>query len=240
MTAQTHPRVMLETPSGSYPLRYTIEQVPEQSDAQVAATIVRMRQYVLEDCQSDIIRADAQAALSASPSNPFEAIHSFVRSRMVFKNDDALTEQFNWLLPKPGVDPTSDYYVEMLKRPVDVSMEYALTGERVEGDCDDFSMYCAALLRCTGGDCSFATVGANPKDPTVFSHVYTVGGWGGQRVAMDCSHGPYAGWETPNRFGKYCEWDVSNVPGWGGLAIAVVAAGLLLWTNRNEVKRWIA
>lgn len=240
MDPRTHPAVILETPTGSIPLRYTIERIPEQPDMQVAATIARMCQYVNEDYASPLIYRDAQEALAINPSSPFEAVHEFVRGRMKFRNDEDITEPYTWMLKRPGPGASDDYFAEMLKRPVDVSQEYRLTEEKVEGDCDDFSMYTSAILRAISGAirCCFATVGANEREPAVFSHVYLACYCGGQRIPMDCSHGQYAGWETVNRFGKYQEWGMES-SSWGGIALAAIA-GLLVWHNRSAIGRVFA
>jgi hypothetical protein len=226
-------QVMLDTPTGSIPLKYTVEQIPDNSDAQVAATINRMCQYVNEDCQSYPIKHDAQVALSADPSNPLGCVHNFVRSRMRFTQDEKIAQPYGWLLPRDGKD---NYFVEALKRPVDVSMEYAGTGEPVEGDCDDFSMYCAALLKAIGIDCCFATVGANSENPQVFSHVYCVAYCRGKRYAMDCSHGQYASWEVENKYGKFCEWPIYDRAGWSGVGVGLMLAGWYAWKHRGEIR----
>lgn len=223
---------MLDTPQGSMPLRYTVERIPEESDAQVAATIHRMCQYVNADCQSYPVQYDARVALAMYPSDPLVAVHTFVRSRMKFKRDEDITQGFTWMLPKDGQE---NYFVECLKRPVDVSLEYAATGVPVEGDCDDFVMFSAALLRALGIDCCFATVAANSKTPSLFSHVYTVAYWGGKRVSLDCSHGPYAGWEVGNDYGKFCEWGIYDRTAWGSLGIGIALVGWWAWRNRNQI-----
>ena len=235
-----NPQVLLETPTGSYPVNYIVERVPDNPDMQVAATIRRMCEYVNADCTTPQIQSDAQLALSLDPTDPFNSIHRFVRSRMEFKNDEKITEPYEGLLAKPGPNPSDDYFVECLKRPVDVSLEYARTGQKVEGDCDDWSMTCAALLQALGIECSFVTVGANAEDPTVFSHVYVTAYYGGQRVSMDTSHGLYAGWETPNLYGKFAEWPISPTSSWSGLGFAVVVAGLFAWTKRDQLRKWFA
>lgn len=232
-------QVMLETPNGSLPLKYTVEEIPEQPDAQVAATINRMCQYVCADWQSAPIQYDLQSALAIDPNNPLCSIHSFVRSRMRFKRDEELTEPFQWMLKKPGDGPGQDYFVECLKRPVDVSLEYAATGVPVEGDCDDFAMYCAALMRACGIDCCFAVVGANSKNPYVYSHVYTVAYWGGARVPMDCSHGPYAGWQTDRQY-RYAEFPIFDRAAWSGVGVGICLAAFALWKYRRELGEMFA
>lgn len=227
---------MLETAQGSFPLRYSVEQVPEDSDGQVAATINRMSQYVCQDCQAGPVIYDAQCAAGIDPANPLVGVHALVRSRLKFVNDEAITQPFDWMLPKSGGQ--DNYFVECLKRPIDVCLEFANTQQRVEGDCDDYSMYCAALLKALGIDCAFATVGANSEHPEVFSHVYVVAYWRGQRIAMDCSHGPQAGWEVyPYGQGhKFCEWGIHDRGSLGLVGLAVVAGLWFAWRNRREIQ----
>lgn len=232
---------MLDIPSGSIPLRYTDEVVPDDSDGQVLATIRRMNQYVCEDCTNPAIVYDAQCALSLDPSNPLGAVHSFVSRRLRFRNDEEITQPFESLLPRPSLDggKTGDYFVECLKRPVDVSTEFARTGQPVEGDCDDYSMYCAALLKALGINCAFATVGASSKDPSVYSHVYVVAYIDGHRIPMDCSHGKYAGWEVfpPNCGVKYAEWVVVEQPGFNWMGLALVVLAFFAWRNKKGIVR---
>ena len=225
---------ILETPNGTIPLRYEIEQVPEDSDGQVAATINRMSQYVCADCQAGPILYDAQCAVILDPNDPLAGVHRFVRSRLRFVNDEAITQPFDWMLPKGG---GQDYFVECLTRPVDVSLQYAATRQPVEGDCDDYSMYTAALLRALGIDCAFATVAANRENPEVYSHVYVATYWRGQRIPMDCSHGQQAGWEfaAPGSGYKYCEWPIYDRQSYGLVGIAIAAGLWFAWKNRKEL-----
>lgn len=228
------PAVLLDTPQGSIPLKYSIEEIPERPDDQVVATIARMNQYVCEDCQSGPIQYDAQCAITLDPNNPLAAVHAFVRSRLEFCRDEVSARPFEHLLPKNG------YFVEALNRPVDVSLKFAATGQKVKGDCDCFCMYCAALLRALGIECCFATVGAEEKDPTVFSHIYMVVYWRGQRIPMDCSHGPYVGWETQNLYGKYQEWAIVDRKSWGLVGMGMLLAGWWAWRNRESIRELFA
>lgn len=91
--------VTLETSQGSIPLKYSIEQVSEEPNAQVAATIKRMCEYVCFDCQSGPVRYDAQCALAIDPNDPLGSIHSFVRSRMRFVNDEETARPLEGMLP---------------------------------------------------------------------------------------------------------------------------------------------
>jgi len=214
-----------------------VVRLPDNADAQVAETIALMCRYVCADCQAQPVIEDARQALALSPAYPLSAVHSFVRSRMRFKRDEDTMADKGQLLPNDGKD---NYFVECLKRPVDVSFEFAGTGERVEGDCDDFSMYTAALLKALGIECCFATVGANDANPDVYSHVYVVAYFAGQRVPMDCSHGAQAGWEAPNQFGKFREWAIYDRDSLGAVGIVIAALGFTAWKFRKQIRGFFA
>ncbi len=73
------------------------------------------------------------------------------------------------------------------------------------GDCDDFSMFVAALLEAAGIPWRFVTVAADPDVPDEFSHVYVMGYPAGVPVALDASHGRFAGWQAQRVFRRK-EW----------------------------------
>lgn len=225
------PAVLLDTPQGSIPLRYSIERIPDAPDPQVAATIARMNDYVLADYKTPYIRSDAQTAVALDPTNPLGAVHHFVRSRMEFCRDEKIAKPFEHLLPPGG------YFAEAITRPIDVSLQYAATGQRVKGDCDCHSGYCAALLKALDIDCCYATI-SDDDDPTVFSHIYVVAYWRGMRVPLDCSHGDYVGWEKQRSpRDRYQEWGVHDRASWGALGVGMVLAGLAFyrWQKNGSV-----
>ena len=242
---------------GDTPIRYAVEQVPDDGDGQVAATIARMSEYVCFDCQAGPVIYDAQTAIASDPSDPLSCIHSFVRSRMRFVSDETIAAPYAGLLPgcAPSVgdagtggatggtgqqpDTSENYFVEVLVRPVDVSLQYAATGQQVEEDCDGFASYTAALLKALGIDCAFVTVAADPANPQVFSHVYVAAYYRGKRVAMDCSHGKYAGWETPNPY-RLQEWPIVDRTSLGLVGLAFVAAGWFAWVHRQTIRELLS
>lgn len=183
-----------------YPV--SIERLPEDPDGQVECTIARMVKLATSDASSDEIKQDAQSALNIGRGDPLQGIHSWIRSRMSFITDEAQTAPY-----MPSLQGPDHYFVEAITRPKDISKMIAGTG-RARGDCDDFSMYCAALLIALSIPCSFCTVAASPSAPRDYSHVYVVAYPDGVRIPMDCSHGSAVGWETPNRLGRRREWQV--------------------------------
>jgi transglutaminase-like putative cysteine protease len=116
--------------------------------------------------------------------------------------------------------------IEVLIRPVDMS-ELCRDGKcRRTGDCDDYSMYTAALLKAAQVDVKFATVKADPRQPDRDSHVYVVAyNKDRGRVALDVSHGLYPGWEVEAQ--SKTEWDIGASPLWLVAAAALVIYLLL-------------
>jgi hypothetical protein len=53
----------------------------------------------------------------------------------------------------------------------------------------------------------------------------------GERIPLDASHGPHAGWEVANQYGKRREWALNGAPGF--MYFAAIAAGLLLTLVRR-------
>lgn len=171
-------------------------------DQQVADTIALMREYVNADAHSPEIQRDIRAA-GAQYGGGIQGLYAFVKSRMRFTQDHELSK------PVEGITRENPV-VEVLIRPVDLSN---ITQTNIgTGDCDDYSMYLAALLVGAGIPASFVTVAADPELPRDYSHVYVAaypsGGRAPVRIPMDASHGQYVGWEVANRFGKIREWPI--------------------------------
>lgn len=67
-----------------------------------------------------------------------------------------------------------------------------------EGDCAIYSMFVCTLLEILGVPWELVTLKCNPRNPNVYSHVFAravLGG--GQREALDASHGKFPGWHVP-------------------------------------------
>lgn len=196
-------------------VRMSVTQTSDDPDQQVADTIALMRQYALEDAGSIEIQQDARFLRTATDS----AFRREPRSAQVYASDAAwrlvkatihFTEDGTLAEPIRAAGINRDPIVEVLIRPVDIS-----NGAH-QGDCDDYSMYLASLLTALGIPCSFATLAADPQNPTAYSHVYVVAYPDGRRYPLDASHGQHPGWEAPNRFGKRKEWPVAtaHAGGW--------------------------
>lgn len=198
----------------------SIETLPDDADGQVECTLSRMVQLASADASNPDIQRDAQVCLSLGRGNPLEGVHAFIRGHMSFETDESQTSAHRNLLPGPD-----HFFVEALTRPAVISKMISATGH-ARGDCDDFSMYCAALLTALKVPCSFCTVAASATQPRDYSHVYVVAYPDGVRIPMDCSHGSTVGWETPNRLGRRKEWPVYT--GEAGKFEALVGIGLAI------------
>lgn len=207
-------------------------ELSENSDRATAQTIDRMSALANEDSRDLQIVGIARMLGGGKlpPAQFAKNVHGWVRDHVRFVQD----REIAFMLPR-AVDAFR--VSEVLIRP----RELVRMADPM-GDCDDFSMLTASLLTAGGVDASFATVAANPGAPKDYSHVYNVANLQGGDMAIDSSHGDYAGWEAPNLFGKLREWSLSGMGGMigmGGLACAcnggsddglgLVGAGAVPW-----------
>jgi transglutaminase-like putative cysteine protease len=195
--------------------------VPDDADGQVAATIDLMRQYVVEDAQSLEIRRDAHEAVGTIdyghiPQREIvDRVFRYVKRRLSFVGDERLS---SWM-ETPGSVPI----IEVLVRPKQMA---AMCGDGRQcsrlGDCDDFSMYTAALLTALGIRTAFVTIAADRVEVGKFSHVYVAAYTNeGERIAVDTSHGPHPGWEHAP-YTRIQEWPI------GGMGVGTVVGVVLL------------
>ncbi len=209
------------------PVRYKTREIGWDPDNQVISTIGVMRQDVEEDSKDPWFNSRAQGMLSGMDErSQVAAVHAHTKGSIRFQRDETTGEGIGNATP-------TDPLVEVIIRPVDMA-RYVEQGNAV-GDCDDFSMYAAAMLEAVGIPCAFVTVAADNRDPNQYSHVYVAAyphDDAGRRVRIpiDCSHGEYPGWEVPNRFGKRAEWPVE-----GGGLLGVIALGAAAWWLVKEM-----
>lgn len=193
--------------------------VPDHPDLQAEAVIDRMRDLVEQDWSTPEIQADAamiEAMARANQRDVLDTLFWHIKGKLTFVTDAQLSA------PIPATAETP--IVEVLIRPLDMSLLCEQSGCRRLGDCDDWSMYTAALLKALGYEYRFVTLAADAADPSRYSHVYVCAVRpDGVKVAMDTSHGPYLGWEHGNVYGKRKEWG-----GGGGLAAVAVIAALVI------------
>lgn len=221
-------------------VRYSSVVVPDEPDEQVRTTIGLMCQYANEDAQCPGIQNEARRIWGACGGDEREmvwAVWKLVRGKIQFLRDEQTSQAIEAFTSRTyeGMDKP---IIEVLVRPRDI--DTLKPGRRI-GDCDDYSMYGAALLLALGIPCAFVTIAGDPRSPGQFTHVYVAAypkrsegdpGAGRVRVAVDASHGPKCGWEaTEVRPGaRVREWPLNN-PFSGDIG-GVVLAGLIaaaLW-----------
>ena len=84
------------------------------------------------------------------------------------------------------------------KRQVLIYPGVVLRSPNPAGDCSTFSMLIAAMLESLGVSWELVTVAVDPRDPTLYSHVFVRAVLPGEgRLTLDGSHGKYPGWEVP-------------------------------------------
>jgi hypothetical protein len=222
---------VLAAPTGSLthpsmgPVNYRLDMVSDEPDAQVAEVIGLMRTYALADAQAPVIQETLRQIILAD-GDPITGIFRHVQGRMAFVSDEETAAP---------LQPACDHpIVEVLVRPVDIATPQGVQ----HGDCDDYTMYGAALLLAARIPCSFVTVAADPNAPDIFSHVYlaaypTTGPYAGQRVPLDLSHGPRVGWETEHQYRRQ-EWPVTPVTVTATLLLAVGAALLYHFSTKGR------
>jgi hypothetical protein len=141
---------------------------------------------------------------------------------MTFIRDEALGSPIQQQMPDDAV-------VEVLIRPRDMHTW-------MQGDCDDYVTYGAALLIALGVPVSFCTVAADARVPEQYTHVYLVAYPAGVRTPLDLSHGQHIGWEVPNAYRKQ-EWPVTGAAGFGSGLLEVAGMALGIWLAARKGAR---
>jgi transglutaminase-like putative cysteine protease len=209
------------TPALAPALNWEARLTGDDPDQQVADTINLMAKYVREDARAPVVVEAAQeAAPSDDPDDVVEGIFYYVRDLIRFQHDELTAAPLSSQLAKVGLADIP--VVEVLIRPRDLLTWRRDTGKGPVGDCDDYAMLTAALLRARGVEASFVTVAADPSHPQQFSHVYVAAYPPSGRIALDTSHGKHPGWEA-ERVGRREEWPV------GAGLVGLVLTGLVIW-----------
>lgn len=187
-------------------VNYRAIPLSSDPDTQVAQMIGHMRNAAREDAYSEPVLRDVHN-MDTGQGDPLSDAFWFQKGRVGFQRDEITAEPMRRFI--------DDEAVEVLIRPRDLA-----NMRQPKEDCDGFSTSTAAMLRSKGIPCSFVTIAADGREPNRYSHVYLACyPPGGQRIALDVSHGEYPGWEAPNMFGKKKEWpidgpDLDSLCGW--------------------------
>lgn len=223
-------RGALHHPQFGATVRYARIAQPSGDEEATAQTVALMSYFARADSHAEIVRRAALEATQGSrtPRDSAALIWRWIKARVQYDLDSRPAA------PLEGVDAES---AEVLIRPVDL-----LAMPAPAGDCDDFSMLCAAMLLAVGIEPQFKTIAAEADAPQLYSHVFVVAFLpGGQTISLDCSHGPVAGWEAPAA-GKSRLWPVietrSRLNGWtagidwGGLLKVGAEGGMSIAKER--------
>jgi len=172
-----------ETASG---YRITTGKLPA-GDAGIRKTVAIMAQLSQAGALRREVRETAIEVMRNAGTAPHDtlgelaALFAFVRDRVRFTGDIA--------------------GVETLQAP-----HYTL--RVMAGDCDDRAVLLVALARSVGiqATMKFRVIGANPRRPGAFSHVYVVANVRGKEIALDPTYPESRmGWQypSPSRIGDF-------------------------------------
>ncbi len=229
---------MEETLSAYHPgfggaVNYTVTELPEDPDEQVAITIALMSKYAVEDAKSPQVQEAIRQARLAYGPDPIWSAYWFTKYLITFGQDDDTA----WGLTGIGSHVSSkDDIAEAIVRPRDL-WDMGLNGSARVEDCDGFSMFLAAMLKGQDVDCSFVTIAADKRDPSIYSHVYVAAypSYGG-RMPLDASHGPYPDWEFQQPYRKR-EWTVGMVMPFESVTVGLIVAGLIASHVMSRARR---
>lgn len=171
------------------------------TDRATADTVQIMAELARRGARSTIVfdavaEAWAQSGLTEDSSDRdiAKALFNWVKRNVQFVEDESLIQLWTGEVVSNK---------ELLIAP-----ERLLLMRPPQGDCDDFSTLLAAMLLSVGIPTSFVTIAADPTMPDRFSHVYVrVSLPRGEILNIDASHGPYLGWESPEKY-REVEWPI--------------------------------
>jgi len=197
-------------PYWNRPVRVAVTWQPAEDELRTASTVELMARYIREDSHDEAVRAAADACVAGISAGSTaerirreaEAIWRCVKEHVEFVPDSATAELAGY--PED---------TEALIRPADL-----IRMPRPRGDCDDFTMLLAAMLRSRGIPVALRTVAADPHHPDVYSHVYVVAYSPDGEIPLDASHGPHPGWEPPAA-GKRRTWSIEMPHALGSLGL---------------------
>lgn len=151
-------------------------------EVETAQTIAYMEELAAFDAGEQHVIACAHEAMKDANLDPATA-NAFSKACAIFW----------WLknhiryVPTPATSPWVDQTL--------IAPSVLVQMQDPEGDCAQFSMLAAAMCRIFCVPCSFKTIAADPKYPTIYSHVYNVVDVGMCVMPFDSSNGPEPGAE---------------------------------------------
>lgn len=203
-------------------INYTVTELPDDPDGQVAETIALMDKYACEDSRSPQIQEAIRQAIAQYGPDPIWNSYWFTKRLIQFNQD----EDTAWGLTgiQEHIADKSEI-AEAIVRPRDL-WDMGLNGSARIEDCDGFSMFLSSMLKGSDVDCSYVTIAADKRDPSIYSHVYVAAypGYGG-RVPLDASHGPHPDWEFSRPYRKR-EWIVGSGVNREAITVGLLIAGL--------------
>ena len=176
---------------------------PYNTDKSVADTIAQMARIARASKRSPIVVAAVQDAVkgltrTADDESICRAIFHWIKGHISFVQDEAINAYAF------GMNEFQANDTELLITP-----ETLLSMPIPMGDCDDFSTLTASMLLTLDFKVAFVTIAADSEMPEMLSHVY-VKVWlddENRGMYLDCSHGPYPGWET-SKYTRKLEWGI--------------------------------
>ena len=174
---------------------------PFNSDTSTADTLRQMIGIANVSAKDPLIASVVDSCLVNLSSHPSKrsiarAIWWWVKNHVTFIEDEEIVAK------ELGFqDPNQ----ELLIPPITL-----LHMPQPTGDCDDFSLLTASLLKCAHIPCWFVAIAVDEVERFRFSHVYVRCYLDDEQtyMAMDTSHGSVPGWETSRRTFRKIEWAV--------------------------------
>jgi transglutaminase-like putative cysteine protease len=174
---------------------------PFNSDTSTVDTIRQMIALANVSAKEPLVASVVDSCLVSLSSHPSKrdlarAIWWWVKNHVTFREDEEIVAK-----ELGYTDPNQ----ELLIPPITL-----LQMPEPMGDCDDFSLLTASLLKCAHVPCWFVAIAVDEGEPQRFSHVYVRCYLDdeGSYMAMDTSHGMVPGWETSRKVFRRIEWAV--------------------------------
>ena len=207
-------------PAFAGPIRY--QAIPRAADDETATadTVRLMAQAIRADAKHPaVIAATKEATVNAATEQQrIAGIFWWIKRHVAFREDSELADGIAGLESEPA-------QTEVLIRPADL-----LAMPAPMGDCDDFSMLAAAMLRAARIPAYLVTIAADRSRPEEYSHIYVVAAGASGHTAVDASHGPRPAWAAPAQ-GKTRAWDIDTMTRLNGLGFVDTGSDTPWWST---------